>query len=184
MRSRGGDYIWKVTKVNWKTHGPRTSTGSDLRKIDTRRQTFPLHVHLLEQVASDRLDGLQTQPLDVGGGVVSAQRRQVDQGDGLEQPGRLRESRQAVTPSPLRSLWVGRRAAGREAPTCQRSFGILRAWRCRALPRTACVFTLAFEIHSRSGRQQERKGGLLRRSLNASSRAFRFMLKVGCFFLG
>lgn len=82
-----GDYIWKVTKVNWKHMGPErqqeVTVGTSERKLSIRCQTFHLHVHLLEQIASDWLDGLQTQSLDVGGSIISTQCRQVDKGDGL-----------------------------------------------------------------------------------------------------
>lgn len=45
-----------------------------------------MHIKLLEQVVSNWLDSFQTEPVHVGGRIVSGQSGQVDQGRGLQQP--------------------------------------------------------------------------------------------------
>lgn len=131
-------------------------------KLQIKVQTFPLHVHLLEQIPPDWLDGLQTQSLDVRGSIISTQRCQVDKSDGLQQPSSLQERRQGII-----RVWscpcISTRAAEcssffssslssltvipliyimfyafltetfcllKDVSTCQRPFGIFRAWMC------------------------------------------------------
>lgn len=64
-----------------------------------RQQTFVVHFNLLEQVVSDRLDGFQTQPMDIGPRIVSSQSCQVDTRDSLQQPGSLQDKRREMTPN-------------------------------------------------------------------------------------
>lgn len=69
----------------------------DLYKQVFKPQTFPLHIHLVQEILPDRLDGLQTQSVDVGGCIISTQRGQVNKSDGLQQPSSLQDRRQVVT---------------------------------------------------------------------------------------
>lgn len=60
----------------------------------TPGHTFVVHVHLLQQVNSDWLDGFQAQPVHVGRRVIPGQSGQVDTRDGLQQPGGLTRNSQ------------------------------------------------------------------------------------------
>lgn len=53
------------------------------QKVQIKAETFPLHVHLLEQIPADWLDGLQTQSVHVGGSIISTQGCQVNKSDSL-----------------------------------------------------------------------------------------------------
>lgn len=55
-----------------------------------------MHVHFLEVLILDGLDGLHAQPVDVGRRIVSGQSRQVDTCDGLQKPGSLQNGLTAV----------------------------------------------------------------------------------------
>lgn len=56
--------------------------------------TFVLHVHLLQEIPPDWLKGLQAEPMDVGGGVVSTEGGEIHEGDRLEEPGSLEEEQE------------------------------------------------------------------------------------------
>lgn len=58
-----------------------------------KHPTFPLHVHHVQEVPPDWLDGLQTQTVNVGGRIISTQGCQVNKGDGLQQPSSLQDRR-------------------------------------------------------------------------------------------
>lgn len=59
--------------------------------VQQKELTFVVHVHLLQQIVSDRLDGFQAETMDVGGSVISSQGGQVDAGDRFQQPGGLQD---------------------------------------------------------------------------------------------
>ena len=48
-----------------------------------------MHVHAFQELLHDWTLGFVAEPHDVGGRVVSGQRRQVDAGNCSQQPGRL-----------------------------------------------------------------------------------------------
>jgi len=101
-------HLRNKSEFSWKTQSclgdPKLLHGGASACGVARQQTFVVHVHCPQQVASDRLDGFQAQPVDVGRRVVSSERRQVDARDGLQQPGGLQDTH---TPemAPQRFSW-------------------------------------------------------------------------------
>lgn len=63
------------------------------------QQTFVVHIHLFEQVVTDRLDGFQTQPMDIRRCIISSKSCQVDTCDSLQQPGSLQDKHTDMAPN-------------------------------------------------------------------------------------